>query len=83
MPLTELQKTDITTKLTRLKVKYVEINTTRNELRRIIACAKAIIDDNSIDSDTDMVITDTRREALRLHVVGKADMLVPDDPPSQ
>lgn len=77
MALTEQQKTDLTGVKERLQTKYTEVNSLRNEIRGVTNCVDMILEEIPQDSDLRIPLSAERLEALRSHVISKADMLAP------
>ena len=77
MPLTADQKTEVKDAQTRLQTKFDEATITRYTLREVLQCAADILVETPQDRDLGGNISDARLEALRAHVITKADMLAP------
>ena len=77
MPLTPEQKTELETIKTRLETKLEEASNLRYQLKAVINCAVDILEEEPQDRDLKTVLSDTRLEKLRLHVIAKGNMLAP------
>ena len=77
MPLDATQKAELEAVKTRLQEKYREVRNTKSQIKKVIECADGILQDDPQDRELGGILTATRLESLRQHVLNKSAILAP------